>query len=166
MSWFDRRAFLGALGAAGLALAGCGFTPAYGPGGAAGALTGAVALSEPEDRAGYLLNRRIEERIGRAPAGRYRLETAIETDTGDFGTTSTGSTTRYRIASVVAFTLTDTATGAEVLRDSVESFTDYSATGSAVATLASERDARERLMVILADRIVDRLILSATDLPG
>ena len=51
MSWFDRRAFLGAPGAAGLALAGCGFTPAYGPGGAAGALTGAVALSEPEDRA-------------------------------------------------------------------------------------------------------------------
>ena len=39
----------------------------------------------------------------------------------------------------------------------VQSFTSYSATGSTIATLAAQRDARARLMQILADQIAQRL---------
>ena len=46
----------------------------------------------------------------------------------------------------------------------VNNFTAYSATGSTVATLAAERDALERLMVILGDQITTRLF--AADLPA
>ena len=162
MSWCDRRFLLGALAA----LPACGFTPAYGPSGSAGRLQGRVSLSEPDGEPGYLLNRRIDERLGYAPAGAYRLETVIETSETDLGTTSTGATTRYRIIGSVDIRLTDTATGQVLLSDTVDSFTSYSATGSSVATLASKRDALERLMTILADRIVDRLILAAGNLPA
>jgi LPS-assembly lipoprotein len=48
----------------------------------------------------------------------------------------------------------------------VSDFTGFSATGSTVATLAAERDATARLMVILADQIVDRLVISASGLPA
>jgi LPS-assembly lipoprotein len=39
-----------------------------------------------------------------------------------------------------------------------ESFASYSATGSTVAGLAAEEDAATRLMRILGDRIVTRLL--------
>jgi LPS-assembly lipoprotein len=45
-----------------------------------------------------------------------------------------------------------------VTSGSVDNFTGYSATGTTVATLAAERDAQERLMTILADQIVTRLL--------
>ncbi|ETX15411.1 hypothetical protein OCH239_16440 [Roseivivax halodurans JCM 10272] len=162
MSWCDRRTLLWALAA----LPACGFTPAYGPSGSASRLQGQLALSDPEGEPGYLLNRRIEDRLGYAPGGTYRLYTDITTNQTDLGTTSTGATTRYRIIGSVGIRLTDTATGQVLLSDTVDSFTSYSATGSSVATLASERDALERLMTILADRIVDRLILAAGNLPA
>ena len=43
----------------------------------------------------------------------------------------------------------------------VENFTAYSTTGSTVETLAAERDARERLMMILASQITARLYAQA-----
>jgi LPS-assembly lipoprotein len=47
----------------------------------------------------------------------------------------------------------------------VQSFTAYSATGSTVAGLAAEEDAATRLMRILADQIVARLIAASASLP-
>ena len=58
-------------------LTGCGFAPAYAPGGTGAALMGQVEVSEPETRAGYLLTRELEGRLGRAPAARYELRPAI-----------------------------------------------------------------------------------------
>ncbi|ETX29996.1 LPS assembly lipoprotein LptE [Roseivivax isoporae] len=160
----ERRAVLAALAALAV-LPACGFTPAYGPGGSAGRLTGEVALTAPEDQAGYLFNRRIEERLDRAALGRYTLEATVETEQTDLGTTSTGSTTRYRILGSARYRLTETGTGRLLLEDRIESFTGYSATGSNVSTLASERDALQRVTTILADRVVDALILAAPTLP-
>ena len=60
--------------------------------------------------------------------------------------------------------LTDTASGAQLGSGVVNSFTGYSATASTVVTLAAQRDAEERLMVILADQVVARLL--STPLPA
>ena len=55
--------------------------------------------------------------------------------------------------------------GARVTGGRVQSFTAYSATGSTVAGLAAEEDAGLRLMRILADQIVARLIAASASLP-
>ena len=155
----DRRLFL----LSALALGACGFTPAYGPGGGAAALQGQVRLDAPADRKSYLLNQRMEERLGHAPAGRFRLSYALKTGTSGLGTASDGQTTRYHLSGSATWTLKD-ADDQVAASGKVSSFTAYSATGSTAATQASERDALERLMTILADQLVDQLLLQSPGL--
>ena len=159
----DRRGMLGAL-AATLALSACGFAPVYGSGGAGNRLLEQVALAAPDTPDAYQFTRRFEERMGRAPGGPYALAVTLETDRQDLGTTSVGNITRYRLIGRAVFALTD-AGGAVLAEGRTNAFTGYSTTGSTVATLAAARDAQERLMTILADQVIDRLILAAPDLP-
>lgn len=146
-------------------LAACGFTPAYGPAGGADRLTRQVIIAAPEDRAAYLLVRRLEERLGRTDSGRYRLDLALGTESENVADNPKGASTRENRLGRVRYTLSDSITGAPLTSGEVSSFTGYSTTGTTVATSASGRDAEERLMVILADEIVDRLLLAAADLP-
>ncbi|MGB8814952.1 MAG: LPS assembly lipoprotein LptE, partial [Paracoccaceae bacterium] len=67
---------------------------------------------------------------------------------------------RYNLTGSVDWVLADTA-GKRITGGRVESFTSYSATGSTVAGLAAEEDAAFRLMRILADQIVTRLIATS-----
>lgn len=148
-----------------LVLAACGFTPAYGPGGGATKLTGAVRVQDPTDKTGFDLVERLEERLGRPEAARYDLAYTITTETVGVGFTADNKITRYNLKGVVDYTLTDQASGARVTGGRVQSFTAYSATGSTVAQLAAEEDAAYRLMRVLADQITARLIGAANSLP-
>src|SRR5690606_41512339 len=65
---------------------------------------------------------------------------------------------RYQLLGTVAFTLHDAGTDTALSSGEVASFTAYSAFGTSVATAASEADAHRRLMRLLADLIVMRLI--------
>lgn len=159
MSSSDRRAFLALIAAA--PLAACGFAPAYGPSGAATALRGRVALQEPRTRAGFELVRRLQERLGPATAPRWRLAYTITTDDTGVAITPENAVTRYNIRGTVDWTLTDTTTDTRVDGGRATSFTSWSATGPTVAGLAAQEDAEDRLMVILADQIVTRLIAGA-----
>lgn len=158
MSWSDRRVFL----LTGLAaLAGCGFAPAYAPSGAASALRGAVALADPTDRDGFDFAARLEDRLGRATAPRFRLDWSVQTDPVGAGITPTGAITRYTLKGRASYALVAAGGGGTVTSGSVESLTSWSTSGSTVATLTAEQDARRRLMVILADQVVARLIAAA-----
>lgn len=153
----DRRTVI--LGA--LALGGCGFAPVYGPQGAATGLQGSVALAEPKSENSYYFNRRFEERLGRAGAGAaYSLTLDLQTDEQDMGSTSAGTTTRYRLIGRAFYTLKDSASDAKLLEGRTNAFTGYSTTGSTVATRAARTDAERRLMVLLADQVIDDLLLS------
>lgn len=145
-------------------LSACGFTPAYGPQGGASAIQGTIAVQAPKNRNGYLLVRRLEERLGRA-TGPYRLDYQYGLEEQDFGTTSAGFTTRYRLVGTVTYELKD-ATDRLITRGTVEEFVGYSATGSTVSTPAARADAQERLATILADRIVEEMIFAADLLPA
>lgn len=158
----DRRAFL--LGA--LALAGCGFTPSFGPGGTADALRGAVLVDEPANRDAFLLTRHIEDRLGRADSPRYGLAVTVALDEEPMAVTRTNITTRFNTIGKAEWVLRDMASGAVLARDTAASFTGYSATGTTVATLAASRDARERLATLLADQIVAQLLAIAPRLPA
>ena len=124
----------------------------------------AVAGRNVVDLRGVLVER-LEERLGRPEAIRYDLAYTITTETVGVGITTDNKITRYNLKGVVDYTLTERATGARVTGGRVQSFTAYSATGSTVAGLAAEEDAGLRLMRILADQIVARLIAASASLP-
>lgn len=153
MSSFSRRALLFLP----LALAACGFTPVYGPDGTATELRGRVLVDEPHDKDSYLLVRDLEQVLGQTKAPIYRLSYTLVTDTQGQAITAEGDITRFSIIGEVAYTLRKADTQTIIASGEVDNFTGYSATGSTVETLASERDAYARLMNILADQITTRL---------
>ncbi|MBN8189705.1 hypothetical protein JF540_23745 [Salipiger thiooxidans] len=156
----DRRTLLLSLAA----LAGCGFTPVYGPQGGGTKLLNAVALDEPTDRDSYDFNQRFEERLGRG-IGPYHLKVSTAVTSKGLGSLADGQTTRYRLTGWATYTLSPVGVDEVLVSGRTSSFTSYSATGSTVATQTSERDAYRRLMVILADQVIDRLLLEADTLP-
>lgn len=161
--WLSRRKTLIALSAL-FAGTGCGFTPVYAPQGA-GARLDDIRVKTPGTRAGFLLRQRLEERLGRVDRGRYDLQVTPSVTEQGLATDSGGRTNRFRLIGAARYRLADAQSGAGLLSGQVTGFTGYSATGSTVATLAAERDALARLMMILADGVVDKLLLAADDLP-
>ena len=155
---FNRRSILALF-----ALGGCGFTPALGPSGAAAGLQGAIRADNPDSKNAFDLVERLEERIGRPETARFDLGYVITTKAIGVGITPDNAITRYNLTGQVDWTLTERSSGARVAGGRVENFTSYSATGSTVAGLAAEEDAAFRLMRILADQIVSRLIASSGD---
>ncbi|WP_320177995.1 LPS assembly lipoprotein LptE [Roseovarius pacificus] len=168
MSSFDRRTFLtgACIALTAPALAGCGFTPAYAPGGAATRLRNAVSIMEPDDRAGYLMTRELEDRLGRASMPRYDLIYSLDLISQPVAISTSNIVTRYNLLGEGTYALRDRDSGAVVLSGTVDNFTSFSASGSTVATQAAERDAEERLVTILADQMVARLIAGSAGLPA
>jgi LPS-assembly lipoprotein len=139
------------------ALAGCGFTPVYGPGGAAEGLRGRISVATPADEEGAALVRRLEDRLGRSSNADLLLSADIRLQESAVGFLPDGELSRFSVDGQVDWELQD-ASGRTVASGQERSFTSYSATSTTVATTFAQRDARRRLMVILADRIVADLI--------
>ncbi len=151
----DRRAFLG-LGAA-AALAGCGLRPVYGPD---SPLAGGVLVNSPDSREAFRLKARIEDRLGPPTAPAYALTIGLSLAEQPVGVSTGQDITRYTLRGAADYRLIATATGALLDSGRVTTLTGYSATGTSVATLAAERDARDRLAVALADLIVSRTMIA------
>ena len=156
-----------------LLTAACGFTPVYGPGGAAEGLRGRILVDAPNDAEGFALVQRLEERLGRAEAPDYTLSASIRRGEDGLGVTRDQETTRFQVKGEVVFSLTRIADGTVAASGTVANFTGYSApvfgdargsvAGNAVTVKSAQEDARRRLMVILADDIVSRLLVAAPD---
>lgn len=147
-----------------LALAACGFEPVFAPGQTGSALRNRVLVEAPKDQNSYLLTREIEERLGRGGNATYTLTFNVSTSERQLAVDQEGITGRYHMLGRVDYALRDITSGEVVGSNYIESFVGYSATGTTVVTLAGERDARARLMNILADQVVTRLL--ALDLPS
>lgn len=144
-----------------MALAACGFSPAYAPGGSGSALQNTILAAEPRDKPAFDLVERIEERLGPSDAPRFGLSYAIKLKTVGVAISTANAITRYNLTGAVDWQLTDAATGARLTGGRAENFTSYSATGSTIAGLAAEEDAAQRLMRILADQIVSQLLATS-----
>ncbi len=155
----DRRKFIASLGL--LPLAACGFQPVYGPGGPGTALRGRVAFADPQNRFGFELVARLEERLGRTQNPTYALSYQIVTAREGIAISATNDTTRIRLDGRARYVLRETGSDVQVLAGEVTSFTAYSTTGSTLATDTAARDAETRLMVLLADLMADALISGA-----
>ena len=147
--------------------AACGFTPVYAPGGTGAELFGKIEVQPPEQIEGasgadaYFLVQNLEQRLGRGSNAAYRLDLTLKTDEEGQAITADGDITRYSVIGTAGFALTKLSDGNVASSGTVRNFTGYSATGSTVETLAGERDAHERLMVILADHITAQLLATA-----
>jgi LPS-assembly lipoprotein len=156
MSSSDRRVFLLSFAA----LAGCGFTPVYGPQpeGAGSTLRGRINVADPRDEEGYALVKRLQDRLGRPEGADLALTADIRVSEDAVGFLPDGEISRYNVVGEAAWRLTRIGEETLVASGRERSFTSYSATSTTVATNFAQRDARRRLMVILADRIVTDLI--------
>ncbi|MFC3571374.1 LPS assembly lipoprotein LptE [Paracoccus simplex] len=153
MSWSRRSVLL-----AGLALAACGFSPVYGPDGTGARLFGQIRTADPRTPDDFSFAGRIAERLGPEAEARFLLDYRLRIAVVPQAITPDEVTTRYALNGTAEFTLTEAATGREVTRGQVSSFTSYSTTGTTIATMAAEQDAHERLARMLADQVVTRLI--------
>ena len=163
MSSFNRRELLVGPPAIAVAtlLSGCGFEPAYGTSGSAAVLRNAVEVSANGGRAGYLMTRELEDRLGRASDPRYHLAYGIEVTESAVAISRLNLITRYNMLGAVTYSLSDKATGEVLTSGKVDNFTSFAATDTTVAREAARRAAMERIVVILADQVVARLVAAA-----
>lgn len=144
-----------------MALAACGFAPAYAPGGSGLTLQNTILAAEPRDKPAFDLVERLEERLGPSDTPRYALGYQIALNAVGVGVTADNAITRYNLTAVVQWSLTEMASGARLTGGNAENFTSYSATGSTVAGLSAQEDASQRLMRIIADQIVTQLLATS-----
>lgn len=142
-----------------LALAGCGFTPAYLPSGPGLRLRDRLRLEVPATAAGFHLRTRLEDRLGLAGGAPEAILAAVPAvDVLPAAVQPDGAASRYLLNGSATWRLT-AADGRLLGEGRVEGFTAYASTGSTVAVRAAEEDARTRLMTLLADGIVAELLL-------
>ena len=156
MSSSDRRSVLALLSLA--PLAACGFTPAFGTGGPAEQLLGSVHTADPTEKTGFDFVQRVEERLGRPTTPLFDLAYTITTRPVGVGITTAGAITRFNLTGSVDWTLTRRSDGSHLASGREASFTSYSATGSTVAGLTAATDAGLRLMRLLADQVITKLV--------
>jgi LPS-assembly lipoprotein len=157
MSLYNRRTLL----MLPLAMAACGFTPVYGPDGNGNALYGKIEVQAPDDVESYVLVQNLEQRLGRSTSPEYTLALTARTRSEGQAITASNEITRFSLVGQAEYVLTRNSDQFVLAEGSVDNFTGYSATGSTVETLAGERDARQRLMGILADQISAQIYATA-----
>lgn len=160
-----RRAAVAAVVAAAalLALAGCGFRPLHGRG-VAGGDGGPAALSgvriEPiADRAGQQLRNMLLDRMtpGGAPdVPRYVLKVTLSEQRREIALRKDETATRVTMTLLARFTLNPVGE-ARTFHGSALSANGYNVLQSEFATLAAERDARERALAQLSEDITLRV---------
>ena len=152
----SRRGFLSAA----LVLAGCGLTPVMDP--SSQLLYNQILIQAPVNRAEYELVRNLEAQLGAAKSARFALHYELKVTEDNIVVSAAQEISRYSLVGELEYSLLD-ADGAFLTRQTAKSFTGYSATGTTVATQRAQRDAYDRLMVILADQVSTALL--TLDLP-
>ena len=136
-------------------LAACGFSPALAPG--AGGPLPAVRLAEPGSRLEFVYRAALEDRLGPAGPDAPLLSFDVSASESVVAVSRRESARRVEEIGAVRWRLTG-ADGVPIASGRETGFTAWSATGTTLAVRASERDAEDRLMQILADRTVTALL--------
>ena len=152
------------LGGAGLSsamagtLSGCGFTPVYGPDGAGRTLTGSIRADDPVTRRDFNFVSALEDRLGPPGDGVFHLAYTIDITETERGAVRTVGATRNLMRGQLRYVLTR-ADGTAVTDGQVGANTAYSLTSTQLATLAAREDAELRLVRMLVDAMVSRLMI-------
>ena len=148
-----------------LAVGACGFEPIYAPGGPAEMLQGKVLVQEPSGIIDFRMVQEIEAQLGQTTTPTYELGYTLSVERERQAITANNSTLRYTLSGTLDYRLTDIDSADVTASGTVEDFVGYSAAGSSLETLASERDAEQRLAVALANDLTTRLYGTVGELP-
>lgn len=157
---FNRRHLLSLIAA--LPVAGCGFTPVYGPTATGRSLRGRIAYRAPNTPEGFRLRTRLEDRLGRVERGDYLLTVELDIEEVPLVISSSQDINRFNLPGKATWTLTEDGSDTPLATGTAETFTAYSAFGTTVASQEAQDDARDRLAIALADLIVTDIIVEAT----
>ena len=139
----------------------CGFSPLYTNQNSAN-LTGKISIQEPNTQNDFVFYSRLTDRFGEA-SGKYILNYAITTTKEDKAINFDGTVHRVEISASVSFNLKNTESGVQIFSDKEEMYLSYSNFGSTAAVLNAERTTNKQLVVLLADKVADRISLILFD---
>ena len=135
----------------------CGFNPVYTDSNSS-KLIGQISIQEPNTQNDFIFYSQLIDRFGDR-GEKYTLRYAISTSTEDRGLNFDGTVHRVEISGSVLFNLKDSKTGTEILSDRAEMHLSYANAGSTAAVLNAERTTNKQLVILLAEKVADRVSL-------
>ena len=139
----------------------CGFNPVYTDSDTS-KLFGQISIQEPSTQNDFIFYSQLIDRFGDR-GDKYTLSYAISTSEEDRALDFDGTVHRVEISGSVLFNLKDSKTGTEILSDRAEMHLSYSNAGSTAAVLNAKRVASKQLIVLLSDKVKDRILLAIVD---
>ena len=142
-------------------IAACGFSPLY-TSNDPSRLIGKIRVQEPKSQDEFVFNSRLVDRFDQA-GDKYILNYAITSAKEDRALNFDGTAHRVEISGSVSFSLKDREKEIELLYDKEEMYLSFSNSGSTAAVLNAERDTNKQLVILLADKVADRISLTIVE---
>ena len=138
-------------------LTACGFSPVYTDKNSSKLLR-QIEIQEPDTQNEFIFYSHLIDRFGDL-GDKYVLNYAISTSKEDRSLDFDGTVHRVEISGTVSFNLKNKENGIELLSDREEMYLSYSNAGSTAAVLNAERTTNKQLIVLLADKVAERVSL-------
>ena len=135
----------------------CGFSPLY-TGNDYSRLTEKISIQEPNIQNEFVFYSHLVDRFGQT-GNKYILNYKITTNKEDSALNFDGTAHRVEISGSVSFSLKDKEKEIELLSDREEMYLSYSNSGSTAAVLNAERNTNKQLVILLADKVANRISL-------
>ena len=135
----------------------CGFSPVYTDKNHS-KLLGQIDIQEPNTENEFIFHSHLIDRFGELGKN-YTLNYTISTLKTDQALNFDGTVHRIEISGTVSFNLRDIENGIELLSDEEEVHLSYSNSGSTAAVLNAERTTNKQLVILLAEKVADRVSL-------
>ena len=139
----------------------CGFSPLY-KGNDPSQLTGKISIQEPNSQDEFVFYSHLVDRFGQT-GDKYILDYTITTAKKDSALNFDGTSYRVEISGSVSFSLKDKEKEIELLSDKEEMYLSYSNSGSTAAVLNAERITNKQLVILLADKVANRISLTIVE---
>ena len=135
----------------------CGFSPVYTDKNHS-KLLGQIDIQEPKTENDFIFYSHLINRFGEM-GDKYILKYTISTVKADKALNFDGTVHRIEISGSVSFNLRDMENGIEILSDKEEMYLSYSNSGSTAAVLNAQRTTNNQLVILLAEKVADRVSL-------
>ena len=139
----------------------CGFSPVYNENNTTN-LIQKISIQEPSTQDEFIFYSHLVDRFGDM-GNKYVLNYAISTSKEDRALDFDGTVHRIEISGSVSFNLKDKENGIKLLSDREEMYLSYSNAGSTAAVLNAERTTNKQLVVLLADKVADRVSIAIVE---
>ena len=144
-----------------LLISACGFSPLYNSHNSA-KMAEKISIQEPNTQNDFVFYLQLTNRFTEG-SSKYILNYAITTSKKDRGLNFDGTAHRVEISGSVSFKLIDAESGVELLSDKEKMSLSYSNFGSTAAVLNAERITNKQLVVLLADKVANRISLAIVE---